>query len=370
MHLHMIAYDLMLPPIHGVAMDTYYLLQSLAMQGVAIQVHIFTDGQPPPPDLYRYAEEVYAYPTRSLARSLPLRYPHSVSARNHPDLLERLLLDDLPIIFAGMPTTYFLSHPAFERRVKVVRLHQIDWEYHQQIAQWEPRYWSRQYHQAEARQLRHFESTLAYADYLLPVSARDAAYYAEQHEQAHALPPFHPYDRVSSRSGRGKFCLYHGHLGQLENHAAAMFLVEEVFSELTLPLIVAGAAPQAELISAISARDHVVLRPNPGQGELADLMHDAQVHVLPSFRLGGLSLKLVNSLYTGRFVVVNPTMVEETGLEFGTHVARDPAEMRRMVFDLWHQDFSAIDIAQRKAALNGAFANDRNARRILELIRR
>jgi hypothetical protein len=369
MHLHLIAYDLLIPPTHGAAMDTYYLLQSLAMQGVSVQIHVFTDGQPPSSDLFRYAEAVYAYPTRTLSRKLPARYPHMVSARNHPALLERLLQDDWPILFAGLQTTYFLSHPEFERRVKLVRLHRIEWEYHYQRAQQELRYWPRRHYQTESRQLQAFEQTLAYADYLLPISPKDEAYYAEQHEGVYYLPPFHPFEQVSSRSGRGQFCLYHGNLGQPENHEAAMFLVEQIFSHLDLPLIIAGAAPQPALISAINALDHVVLRPNPGEGEMTDLMHHAQVHVLPAFHASGMALKLVNSLYTGRFVLVNPPMVHLTGLEFGTHVARDPQEMQRMIFDLWHQDFTDIDIAQRKAALNGAFSNARNGRRIVDLIR-
>ncbi len=372
MHLHLITHHLSVPPFDGEAMDTFYLLQGLQAEGIKVNIHVFSHNRENdhPGDLFRYVEELFVYPKRTLSRTLPRRYPHLVSAHNHNGLLDRLLMDDLPLLFAGFGSTYFLSHPAFEARVKLVRLHRIEWEYYHQRAQYEPSFWQRRYLQAESRQLQDFEQTLSYADYLLPLSPKDQDYYDQRHPQSHYLPPFHPFEKVSSRTGRGQFCLYHGNLGRLENHQAAMFLVESVFDGLDLPLIVAGANPQPDLISVISERDHVVLKPNPGVGELTDLLHHAQIHVLPSFQSSGLPLKLINSLFTGRFVVVNPAMVFRTGLEFGTHVAHDPEDMRRMIFDLWHQEFSDIDIAQRKAALNGLFSNQRNARKVVELIRR
>jgi len=352
MHLHVITHDVPFPPTYGGVIDVYFQLKALAERGIELHLHAFTDGRNPHPELYRYCVEVNLYPKRRVIKTLPTKLPRGVNTRNDEGLLDRLLADSFPILFEGIESTFFLSHPEFESRKKVVRLQRIDWEYYYARGQHETRYWQKQFYLAESRQLQHFEQTLGFADHLLTISPKDTSYYAEKHPSVHHLPPFHGHGSVSGKTGHGDYCLYHGSLDHPENHEAAMFLVEEVFADITLPLLIAGTAPRPELISAVNEFDHIFLRPNPGQGELAEMLHDAHIHVLPAFQSSGLPLKLIDSLYTGRFVLVNPPMVYRTGLEFGTHVAQDSEEMRRLVENLWKQDFTEIDIAQRKASLN------------------
>lgn len=369
MHLHVVSFDIPYPPTYGGVIDVFYRIRALAEAGVRVHLHCFEYKRPQAPELAAFCESVAYYPRQDLLRSLPVRYPHIVKSRASEALLSRLLLDDIPILFEGLHSTYFLTHPEFQRRLRLVRMHNIEWEYYYQLAQRESGYLRKQYYLAESQLLRTFEETLAAATHILTISPRDTAYYLEKFPQTtRYLPPFHAHTEIRSRSGTGGYALYHAKLSVPENHEAAMFLIREVFAHLDVPLIIAGSEALPELITAISGHENILLRPDPGEGEMLDLWLDAQIHVLPTFQATGIKLKLINALYNGRWVLVNPPMVYNTGLEFGCVVARDAEEYRREVLRLMGTPFSAIEIAQRKALLRETYSNERNARHLISMI--
>ncbi|MEL7341776.1 MAG: glycosyltransferase, partial [Bacteroidota bacterium] len=155
-----------------------------------------------------------------------------------------------------------------------------------------------------------------------------------------------------------------------ENEQAVFYLIREVFSNLQIPLVIAGSHPGEALIRLISAYEHIALRHNPSQEEMDQLLSDAHIHVLPTFQNTGIKLKLLNSLYKGRFVVVNEPMVANTGLEFGTVICRSTEEFRGAIQDLWQEEFGEIELAQREAAVGETFSSRRNAQLLIETIRK
>ncbi|MEZ4825047.1 MAG: glycosyltransferase [Bacteroidia bacterium] len=368
MYLHVISFDIPYPANYGGVIDVYYKLRALSDLGIKIHLHCFEYGRYPAAILEEICERVFYYPRKKILNSLPVRYPHIVRSRSSDELLARLLIDDRPILFEGLHTTFYLSHPDFEHRPKIVRMHNIEWEYYYQLSQRENRYWQKKYFEAESRQLQYFENILSFADQILTISPKDTDYYREKYDKVTYVPAFHPHSAVLSKSGTGRYCIYHGKLSVPENHEAAMFLVYEVFADMNIPLVIAGADPLPELIEAINQFDHITLRHNPGEAEMMDLLRDAHVHVLPTFQATGIKLKLINSLFTGRFCVANSLMVSRTGLEFNCIVANEPEEFQREIKELFRQAFTQIDIAQRKASLNLSFNNEKNARKIADVL--
>ncbi|GAB4409172.1 MAG: hypothetical protein OHK0039_12730 [Bacteroidia bacterium] len=370
MYLHVVSFDVPDPPTYGGVIDVFWRIRALTDAGARVILHAFDYGRGPSEHLEAICERVYYYPRKSILRSLPVSYPHIVKSRASDELLVNLLLDDIPILFEGLHTTWFLAHPELASRIKLVRLHNIEWEYYYQLAQRESRYWHKQYYLAESRLLKSWEELLVHADHLLTISPKDTRYYQETFGQVTYLPAFHPYDKLSVTTGKGDFCLYHGNLSVAENHEAALFLIHEVFEQMPdIPLMIAGADPFPELIELASRYDHILLRPNPGQGEMEDFLHHAQIHVLPTFQATGIKLKLINSLYTGRFVIANAAMIHETGLEFCVERAQTSEEFQEVIQRLFPLHYTEADLARRKICLGKTFDNAANATRLLELIR-
>lgn len=365
----MISFDIPYPPTYGGVIDVYYKLRALKQAGVQIILHAFQYNRPPAKELERLCEEVHYYDRFSLIKSFPIGKPHIVTSRKHPALLQRLLQDEIPILFEGLHTTYYLGHPDLAPRKLLVRMHNVEWDYYSQLARQERSGPARQYFRMESRLLQSWEKVLAHADHILTISPGDTEYYQSRYQGVAYLPAFHPYQKVETLTGRGTYCLYHGNLGVAENEQAVFFLIKEIFAHTSIPLKIAGSNPGEALIRLVSAYDHITLHHHPSEEEMNSLLAEAHIHVLPTFQHTGIKLKLLSSLYKGRFVVVNEQMVYKSGLEFGTRICVNPREFLNTIEELWMEEFDEIDLAQREAAIGETFSTRKNAQLLTDMIR-
>jgi hypothetical protein len=89
---------------------------------------------------------------------------------------------------------------------------------------------------------------------------------------------------------------------------------------------------------------------------------------LHTFQSKGIKLKLLNALFNGRFVVVNPTMVEQTGLDRLCTVCETAEEMQRAVTTLMQQEFTSLDIQLRREWLHKEYTNRANAEKLMQYL--
>ncbi|HEX6845614.1 MAG TPA: glycosyltransferase family 4 protein, partial [Chitinophagaceae bacterium] len=182
------------------------------------------------------------------------------------------------------------------------------------------------------------------------------------------LPVFIPYTSVNSLEGIGTYCLYHGNLSVAENEKAALWLLEKVFSKTNVPFIIAGKDPSYRLVRKVAKNKNARLVRNPSDGELNELIANAQIHVLPSFNKTGIKLKLINALYNGRHCVVNDEAVEGSGLEDTCHIGTTSHAVASIITQLYHRPFGEEEINLRKRLLGQIFNNQANARQLIQLI--
>jgi hypothetical protein len=182
------------------------------------------------------------------------------------------------------------------------------------------------------------------------------------------LPGFHGNSEVRSLEGRGEYALYHGNLSVSENTLAAEYLIKEVFNDLNIPLKIAGMNPPESLIKLISRYENVTLIPSPPQAEMEGLIANAQLNVLVTFQATGLKLKLLNTLYNGRWMLVNNKMLAGTGLESLCEIANDAAEMKQKITSLFNSEFDRDQLLARAEILQKTFSDDHNAIKLIEEI--
>ena len=97
---------------------------------------------------------------------------------------------------------------------------------------------------------------------------------------------------------------------------------------------------------------------------MSELMSNAHINLLFTFQNTGIKLKLLNSLYRGRFCLVNSKMVNYTGLERLCVVEDNPNAAKRDITSLMNAEFSMEDIEKRKRVLDAGFGNEANALKI------
>lgn len=349
--LHIVSLDIPYPPDYGGMIDVFYKVKSLHQIGVEITLHCFQYGQRgPSPELTVYCKQVHYYRRKMGLRGLHYKLPYIISSRNNQALLKNLLQDEHPILFDGLHTCFFLNHPTLQNRVKLLRAHNIESDYYRQLAQNTSSFLKKMYYLLESKRLVRYENSLKDLNAIFAISPADTKYFATKYPSIPVtyVPAFHAHDSVTSKLGRGTYCLYHGNLSVPENIKSVQYLLNEIFYDLKVPLIIAGKNPSAEMLAA--ATDTITIIPNPTDSEMYTLIQQAQVLVLPSFQNTGMKLKLLYSLFAGRFILLNKSDVD-SGIKKGLLMATDTAEYKEKVLMLMNQEFSEEALNERKVQM-------------------
>jgi hypothetical protein len=291
-----------------------------------------------------------------------------VITRVNNQLLNNLSSNKAPILFEGLHTCYNLDHPLLADHLRLVRTHNVEHEYYLNLSKSEQNLIKKAFFRLEACKLKGYEPILKKASQLLCISPNDNYCFDLKYGHSHFIPAFHPFNEIKSKVGRGKYILFHGNLSVSENIQAVEYLLTHVFNKITFPVIIAGKNPTAHLAKKINQFAHIQLVSNPENEQMEALIQDAQISLLPTFQDTGLKLKLLASLFSGRFCIANSPMIHKTGLEHLCHLADTPKEMINEVNELFYRDFNTDEIEKRKLILEDAFSNQKNALKIIRLI--
>jgi Glycosyl transferases group 1 len=367
-HLHIISFDVPFPANYGGVIDVFYKIKALHQQGVKIHLHCFEYGRGEADILKKYCLNVYYYKRKMSKKYLLNDLPFVVVSRTSEKLIGNLIADKYPILFEGLHSCFYVNDLRLNDRIKIIRTHNIEHDYYTNLAKVENSVFKKMYFTSESKKLKRFESVINKANYVAAISPADAAELSKRYKNVHHITAFHPNEEVKIVEGKGKFCLYHGNLEVGENNEAALYLVNQVFSKIETPLIIAGHKPSKELIQAVSNYSHIQLKANIPTNEIDELIKNAQINVLPTFQATGIKLKLLAALFMGRFCIVNSPMVVKTGLESLCSVQDTSEKMANEIVELFDKSFDMAEQQKRESILNKAFSNTLNAQKLIELI--
>lgn len=368
-YLHIIAFDVPYPPDYGGVIDVFYKIKALSEAGVKIHLHCFEYGRERAEELNKYCERVSYYRRFKSPKYLLARRPFIVETRDVPELLQNLSADSHPILFEGLHTTAFLNHKSLANRMKLVRAHNVEHDYYNNLAKGEKNPFRKLFFQTEADKLKRYEAILKSAQKIIAISKKDEQYFAETYGNTVWVNPFHPHNEFNVGGSAG-YAFYHGNLSVNENKRALKYLLKEVYLHTDVPLVVAGKDAHRACAEVGDEAKRLKIVSNPGTDEMLRLAKDASVHVLPTFQDTGFKLKLLYSLYTAPAVVVNPLMVAGTTLAPFCEIAHTPEEMAQKITSLHTSPVNEEKLAERKNYLAAHFSNRENALKILDLLRR
>lgn len=366
--IHLVSFNIPYPPDYGGVMDVFYKIAALREQGIGIILHSFSYGRGRSRTLERECLRVYYYRRDLNLFHLFRKDPFIVLSRSNNSLLENLLSDTNPIIFEGLHTTRFLNHPALEGRMKMVRTHNIEHIYYNNLAANEKNLFRKLFFRREADKLERYEPVLSSASILLTISPGDTEYFQSRYGKTLFVGPFHPGNGCVTATGKGDFVLLHGDFSTAENNAGALYLLRKIAPRLKYKLVVAGKRPSDEMNHTASRLSNVRLVPNPSQAQLNELLSDAQVCLLNASQPSGMKLKLINALCSGRHVVASPAVVSGTGLGSLCSTVTFPDDWITLTDRLMNEEFTSEMREERSRILAGVADNKVNAVRIIEAV--
>jgi Glycosyl transferases group 1 len=367
-HIHIISFDVPYPANYGGVIDVFYKIKALHRQGVKIQLHCFEYGRAEALALENYCEKVFYYKRKMSRRYLLTALPFVVVSRSSEKLMGNLLRDKYPVLFEGLHSCFHLDDERLDDRIKIVRTHNIEHDYYSNLARIEKSTFKKIYFDLESKKLKRFEAILNKADHIAAISSNDANELSKRYKNVHHITAFHPNEEVKIQDGKGTYCLYHGNLEVGENNEAALYLVNQVFSKIKIPFIIAGHKPSFELIQLAANYPNIQIKGNIPTSEIDELIKNAQINVLPTFQATGIKLKLLAALFTGRYCIVNSPMVVNTGLESLCSIQDAPEKMLAEIVKLFDKNFDMEEKKKREAILLQNFSNVINGKKLLDLI--
>lgn len=363
--IQLVAFNIPYPPDYGGVIDIFYKVKALSECGISVYLHCFEYDRPQAIELEKYCTKVFYYPRKKGLRYQFSAKPYIVITRVNNQLINNLSSNKAPILFEGLHTCFYLDHPLLANHLRLVRTHNVEHEYYLNLYKAERNVFKKLFFRIEACKISGYEKVLQNASHLLCISPNDNFYFDRKYGHSHFIPAFHPFSEIKSKEGRGKYILFHGNLSVSENLQSVEFLIKNVFGKISQSVIIAGKNPPDRLIQKIKQLPNIQLISNPENEQMEALIQDAHISLLPTFQDTGLKLKLLASLFSGRFCIANTPMIHKTGLEHLCHLADTPEEMIGLINKLFAQDFTSEEIERRKIILEDAFSNHRNALKII-----
>jgi hypothetical protein len=166
----------------------------------------------------------------------------------------------------------------------------------------------------------------------------------------------------------GSYCLYHGDLSVDANEKAALWLLQDVFLKIKLPLVIAGKNPSEKLVELSHEQSYTCIVENPTDKEMQDMIAKAHLNVIPSFTSTGMKVKLLNALTNGKHCVANKETLEGTNLENLCHQANTKEEFQTAIVDLYERSFTTQEKKLREETIANIFNNSQNAQKLVQWI--
>ena len=100
-YLNIVSFNIPYPANYGGVIDVYYKLEALRACGVKLILHCFEYERPHAPELESICDKVFYYKRRTGVIANLTWLPYNVYSRKDHRLIENLLQNDYPILFAG-----------------------------------------------------------------------------------------------------------------------------------------------------------------------------------------------------------------------------------------------------------------------------
>ncbi|MEO6611116.1 MAG: glycosyltransferase family 4 protein [Chitinophagaceae bacterium] len=372
-HLHIVCLDTPWPADYGGAIDMMNRIMMFKKMGIAIHLHYFCyNERGTPNELNQFCETIQVYERKNGRKGLSPHLPYIVASRINEELVQHLRTDNYPILLEGLHCSGVLPRLDPGSRKIIVRMHNEESVYYKELARAEPSFFKKLYFLRESRLIKKYTHHLPGQCMYACLSPDDLHAFKEIYHlpDVRMVPIFPSWQEVSGEEGIGNLCLYHGNLSVPENEKAAIWLLQNVFTKIRKPFVIAGKNPTRRLQKMAHLCQHTCLVADPTETELNDLIRKAHINVLPCFnkKITGIRLKLLHALYEGRHCIVNEPMVKGTGLEGACHTGTTANAFASIIAQLYNQPYTAEEIQLRKRLLGDTYNNEKNTRELIQYL--
>jgi len=364
--LHIVSFNIPYPANYGGVIDVFHKLVALNELGVKIHLHCFKYGRKESKILEKYCQKVYYYNRKMTWKNLFSPVPFITKSRESETLIHRLSKTPFPILLEGLHCTEILHRRELKNHKVFVRTHNVETDYYKLLAKNEANFFKKIYLYIEYLKVERYEKRISNSEGVFTISRADQEHF-KKISKSYLIKAFHSNPSIQSKVGSGDYALYHGNLTVSENENAALFLINEVFSKLNYNFIIAGKKASYKLQKACQSYSHIQLINSPKDEEMDKLIIDAHMILLPTQQNTGIKLKLIESLYKGRFCIANDKMITGTDLESYCLQAKNSLEWIKQIKKTKDLEFTK-EYTEQRQSLCTLFNNKIEAQKMIDVI--
>ncbi len=364
-HIHIISFNVPYPPDYGGVIDVYYKIKALKQESIEITLHCFQYGRKKSAELEKLCKNVFYYPRKTGFISHIHFLPYIIRSRRSSELIKNIQKDKDPVIFEGLHSTFYLPRKELKDRLKIVRAHNVEHKYYFKLLKADKDFRRKLFFLIESSKLYFAERRLKHADYIAAISEKEQEYFETKFKNSFLVNAFHSSRKPEILPGKGNYLLYHGNLSVPENLKAVNHLIEKIFINIDFPIIIAGKNPPSSLIKKIEKYDHIRLISSPDHEKMKELIQNAQANVLYTFQDTGSKLKVLESLFNGRYCIANRKIFGDSRLNEFCETGNSVAEILIKIKKILDSEFTEEQIIFREKALS-AYVNKNNARLFID----
>lgn len=383
--LHLVCFDLPLPPWYGGTEEIDVKIRCLLDLGVTLHVHalvwpsVIRSGNLP--DWHQRVASLRCYPRRWLVGPHDTR-PWSLISRSSSDLIRNLQNEPGSILLEGWQCADVLRSPSLQKRNIWVRSHNIESNYYRMQADSTSGWMKKIHFTLEAWRWRCFERSLPQwmaeekRRGILSICPSETFYWNSHHLPAYYVPAFADLtDRLElpeqvpvTRPKEGPYALYHGRLDIAENIRAIHFLLDRVDFPRNLPLMIAGSRIPDAVRAKVYSQKEISLVDTPSSSQMQDLLRHATVHCIPCYGMAGLRFKIIHAMLGFGHVLVSREGVDGMPWAEWLTVVESEADWEHKLLEAMQSPPDPERVAARQAWVRQHFDGLSNASKILEWI--
>ncbi|PRB06543.1 hypothetical protein CQ046_00145 [Chryseobacterium sp. MYb7] len=367
--LHIISFNYPYPPSYGGIIDVYYKIRALSALGIKIHLHCFIDQIPDKidPEIEEITENVFFYKKKKN----PLLYfsgtPFAAVIRDSEALIKNLEKIKAPILFEGLQTAYIIRFLRDNDHKLYLRYHNNETEYYKGLSFSEKNIFKKIIYKIESLKYTGYQKKLLKKfETVFCLSEKEYNEVETYSENAQLIHIFHGNGLVKQLDKKGNYFLFHGDLTTADNKRA---LNETIDLFKTLPqyqLVVASDRASEDIKRKISEVQNISLTPIRTTEKLHHLLENAHGNILISYQNSGTKVKLFNTLYNSRFVIINGNITDDPVLTDLCLYGSDMSEIRQHIITSAEKDYE--DTENRKNILDYIHSDKAKAEEIVKII--
>lgn len=366
--LHIVTTDLPRALDNVQLSDAFFIIKSLYENQIRVHLHCFSKQEENTiVQIKELCSSVHFYERDITKLSFKPDLPYHVSSRSSAQLIDKLNLDDFPILFIGLSVSYALYNGQLKADRKIaVRLNKNESSYFTQLSEIVPWKGKKIHYQLEAWRMKNYLKNLIHKQTLFFSNSitNYAGQVAKKANQFHLLPLFTGLPPLFHTPSKGHFCLFIGRLSDKETAYAANWLLDHVFHQIEIPFVIAGSNPSPFLENAAHVRQHTCLVANPSDKEIQELIKKAQLILCPSFIEEGEE-NILQPLALGRHILINPKKSTDLSIQKLCHIAQSPQEFSDKVRHLFEKEFTEEEKFSRQQILNDKFKDEKGTNTLI-----